>query len=160
MSEVYIGIDNGVTGSIGIINSGIASIIATPIKTEQSYTKKKQMISRIDVIELTKLLNPYKNKVCIILLERPMVNPGRFKATVSALRALEATLVVIESLKLPYMYIDSKEWQKSLLPIGIKGSAALKKASYTKGKQLFPSVKCKNDCDGLLIAYHAQISNY
>ena len=46
------------------------------------------------------------------LLERPMVNPTRFQATASALRALEATLNVVELLKFSYSYCDSKEWQK------------------------------------------------
>ena len=159
MSKIYIGIDNGVTGSIGIIDTSGYTLIKTPVKKELSYTKKKQYITRIDIDAFTKILKVYKDKNCIVLLERPMVNPGRFKATVSALRSLEATIIVLEMLCLSYDYIDSKEWQKRLLPAGIKGTAALKKASLNKGKQLFPKAKCQNDCDGLLIAYYSQLTN-
>jgi len=159
MSKTYIGIDNGVTGSIGIIKNTSSTQIDTPIKKEQSYTKAKQSITRIRVNELQEILKEFKDTDCLVILERPMVNPGRFKATVSALRALEATLCTIERLELPYMYIDSKEWQKNLLPNGVKGTPALKQASHDKGKQLFPLVKQKGDYDGILIAYYAKINN-
>ena len=51
-------------------------------------------------------------------------------------------------------YVDSKKWQKALLPIGIKGSEELKKASLEVGKKLFPTINFKGfkDADALLIA--------
>jgi len=159
MPKAYIGIDNGVTGSLGIITDNYSKQIPTPVKKEQSYTKAKQNITRIQVNELETILKEFKDTDCLIVLERPMVNPGRFKATVSALRALEATLCTIEQLELPYLYIDSKEWQKNLLPKGVKGAPALKQASHDKGKQLFPYIKQKGDYDGILIAYYAKINN-
>jgi hypothetical protein len=81
-----------------------------------------------------------------------MVNSTRFNASLSAIRALEATLIALEESKLPYEYIDSKEWQKHLLPKGLKGSDELKKASLDIGKRLFPSLELKKDADGVLIA--------
>ncbi len=85
-----------------------------------------------------------------------MVNPTRFKATTSALRALEATLCVIELLRYPYTYIDSKEWQRELLPSAIKGGPELKKASMQIGCRMFPKHKEKiikqKDADGILLA--------
>ena len=153
----YIGIDNGVSGTIGILGKQ-NHFIETPTITQLNYTKKKSNISRIDVILLRTILQEYQPK--LILLERPMVNPSRFQATASALRALEATLIIIEELFLPYMYIDSKEWQKELLPSGIKGSANLKEASKQIGCRLFPEftkeIEKHGDADGLLIAEYCR----
>lgn len=152
---IYMGFDNGVTGSIGIIkDNGDYEFHPTPIKKEQSYTKTKQNISRIDFPALVELLEQFRNENVKVLVERPMVNPMRFKASASALRSLEATLIALEQLNYSFEYIDSKEWQKLLLPNGIKGSPELKKASKDIGTRLFPKEadKFKTDADGLLIA--------
>ena len=157
MKRTYIGIDNGVSGSIGIITpEGDSFSFKTPIKTEQDYTKKKKIVSRIDVDQLMAELRDRKNP--FVVIERPMVNPKMFNATLSAVRALEATLAVLEILGLPYRFIDSKEWQKALLPEGTKGSVELKKASLDIGTRLFPGCKdyFKGDADGLLIAEHVR----
>lgn len=158
--KVYIGIDNGVSGTIGMINAMGTRVdfIHTPTFSCLSYTKKAQNITRIDTGALLALLEP--EDAPIVLLERPMVNPGRFKATMSALRALEATLIVLEKLKLPFRYVDSKEWQKELLPSGIKGAENLKRASVDVGCRLFPyfhdAIHKHKDADGLLIAEWAR----
>lgn len=152
-SRFYIGIDNGVSGSIGMINAdtGGFRFIRTPVKKELNYTKAKAYINRIDAIELTKILSVCASN-SMVLIERPMVNPGRWVASVSAIRALEATQTVLEQLGLPYAFIDSKEWQKVLLPSGLKGEE-LKKASLDVGKRLFPNIEGKHaDFDGMLLA--------
>ena len=49
MSKIYIGIDNGTTGTIGIVGNGIESqLYHTPIKKEQDYTKAKKTVTRLD----------------------------------------------------------------------------------------------------------------
>lgn len=154
--KTYIGIDNGVTGSIGIISTHKALVnqIPIPVKYELNYTKSKQYLNRVNGVALTELLEEYYYPSGIIAgIERPMVNPGRFKATISAIRCLEATLIVLESLKIPYLYLDSKEWQKELLPSGLE-KEELKHASLQIGKRLFPNIDFKkfNDADGILIA--------
>lgn len=164
MKKTYIGIDNGVTGSIGVIGRETLFSL-TPVKNEQSYTKQKQTITRLDGPELIHQLCEYTaaDDRVLVVIERPMVNPKRFKATASALRCLEATLVVLESLSIPYEYIDSKEWQKVMLPKGIKGTSELKKASLDMGKRLFPDfseeIEGHGDADGLLIAEWAKRIN-
>ena len=155
---LFIGIDNGVTNNgIGVLNErGEARLYPLPIKKELSYTKEAKHISRID-FDLLRVLfgeivgdfNEYDVKVG---LERPMVNSTRFNASMSAIRALEATLIALEDSQWPYEYIDSKEWQKVLLPKGLKGSDELKKASLDIGKRMFPTLNIKKDADGLLIA--------
>jgi hypothetical protein len=165
-SRTYLAIDNGVTGSIAVIYpNGESDFILTPVKKEQNYTKAKGNISRVKAPELYDYLSNVKhysdgNLFCFI--ERPMVNPTRFKATVSALRALEATLIVIELLGIPHQYCDSKEWQRDLLPKGCK-KEELKVASKDIGCRLFPKhkeliVKHK-DADALLIAEYARRKN-
>ena len=155
--KVYVAIDNGVTGSIGILSSGLTKYIHTPIKRELSYTKKKQWINRVDGEALFALLKQYSGDSVQVYLERPLVNPGMFKATISAIRALEATLIIIERLKYPYQYVDSKQWQKVLLPSGLQ-TAELKKASLQIGKRMFPQINFTGfkDADGILMAAWAK----
>jgi hypothetical protein len=157
MFDTIIGIDNGVSGTIGVIdvNEGNSQFLSMPTKSEQNYTKAKGNITRIDHDKLEEFLMQFKGKNVFILLERPMVNPGRFAATISAIRALESTLIIIEKLQFSYIYVDSKSWQKELLPIGSKGSQ-LKDDSATIGKRLFPKhsdlIMKHADADGILIA--------
>ncbi len=165
MSKTYIGIDNG-TGSLGIIRpDGKVIFGPIPSKKEQSYTKKQQGITRVDHIKLYDVLSnevfqpgtTTRNDVFVII-ERPFTGSAKhFKAIVSGMRALESVLTVVERLGLPYQYIDSREWQKSLLPEGIKGTPELKAASLQIGTRLFPKVESKHkDRDGLLIAEYAR----
>lgn len=162
MNRVYIGIDNGVSGSIGWVdNNGVSGFKPTPVFKTLNYQKTAKKLNRIDVNALELLLvhiisigNP------IALVERPMVNPGRFTASTSALRALEATLIILERLNISIQYVDSKEWQKIMLPKGIKGSKDLKMASLDIGIRLFPQfkdiIKKQKDADGILISEWAK----
>ena len=159
MKKAYIGIDNGVSGTIGIITDSFAIIEKTPVNKVQDYTKAKKIINRVDVVELKNMLEIEDYKI-FALLERPMINPTRFAASISAVRAFEATLCVLESMKIPYQFIDSKEWQKELLPKGCSGDE-LKSASLDIGKRLFPHLNINHpDMDGLLIAEYARRKNY
>jgi hypothetical protein len=137
----YLGIDNGVTGSLALITDDDITFMPTPVKVEQSYTRAKANITRVDIHILLAVLDAWTsnlNKDNIrIFFERPMVNPGRFKATVSALRSLEASLIAVEYLKLPHVYIDSKQWQRDMLPKGCTGPD-LKTASVDIGCRIFP----------------------
>lgn len=159
--KTYIGIDNGVSGSIASINEfGMGSAFC-PILTTfgQDYTKTKKNMSRIDFEWLLSYLRGAKDSNPTATLERPMVNPGRFVATTSAMRALEATLIALELNGMPYQFIDSKEWQKVMLPSGLE-KGETKKASIDIGCRLFPQhaerIRKHGDADGLLIAEWAR----
>ena len=162
MNKTVVGIDNGVSGTIGVINGRNGTVfIKVPVVKQQDYTKKKKNITRIDVPLFTKFLNdqikfPHET---LCLIERPMINPTRFTATISAVRALESELTIIEALELPYQYIDSKEWQKKMLPKNISG-IDLKKKSHDIGLRLFPQFKelinKHQDADGLLMAEYGR----
>lgn len=162
--KIYIGIDNGVTGTIGWVGENLApGMIETPVKSEQSYTKEKKNITRVDHPALVQWLKEVVSNLdpqdVMVVIERPMINPMRFQASVSAARSLEATLIAIESLGLPRMYVDSRQWQKALLPHGCKGPE-LKSASADIGCRLFPALEKiigkHKDADALLIAEWAR----
>lgn len=169
--KAYIGIDNGVTASIAfILENGKAEIGQMPTVKQQNYTKAKQGITRIDtkrfyawlleVIGMVEQESQSMNQAgqFMVIIERPMINPMRFKNSISAARALEAVLVTIESLNLPHCYIDSRVWQKELLPEGLQGPE-LKTASNDIGRRLFPQIpdgKKGTDKDALLIAEFAR----
>lgn len=159
--KIYIGIDNGTTGSIAWISPKETRMIETPIWKEQSYTKAKNIITRIDHLRLMQVFEEVRGgeSDIIAVIERPMINPMRFKASVSAARSLESTLCILEVLGIARMYVDSRDWQKKMLPKGCEGKE-LKTASMDIGCRLFPSVekviKHHKDADSLLIAEWAR----
>jgi hypothetical protein len=153
----YIGIDNGVSGSIGIIVFTVdlrieAKLYKTPIVKRLDYVSFERYLNRIDVVKLEEMLKDYAPEETIVGVERPMVNPMRFRASVSALRALEATLIVVEKLRFTVVYVDSKKWQKELF--GKEKVKDLKLMSLEVAKRSFPTVDYTGfgDADGLLIA--------
>ena len=165
---MYIGIDNGISGTIGIIDeNGVGYQYPMPTKNTLNYQKTKvKHINRVDVVELKRLLAPYRGLETKCLLERPMVNPSRFEATTSALRALEATLIILEVLEIGYDYVDSKAWQKALLPyISVADKkefpAKLKMVSKEVGMRKYPNIAWEEfkDADGVLIAEYCRIIN-
>ncbi len=162
MSTVWFGIDNGVTGSIGII-ADRPHFFETPTRKEQNYTKAKQNITRIDVGQMMVIIDQFSSwddARMFAVIERPLVNPKMWKATLSAIRALESTITILEAYGMGYTYIDSKKWQKELLPKGTQGTTELKKASRQIGSRLFPEhaklIDKHGDADGLLIAEFAR----
>jgi hypothetical protein len=150
----YAAIDNGVSGGITILSDSGEVIlhIKTPIKNCLNYTKKKAFHNRVDFKKLKQELST--DIIAFCLIERPMINPMRWVASVSAIRCLEATEIILEELEIPYQFIDSKEWQKALLPAGLKGDD-LKKGADAVGKRLFPKLTIVN-ADSLLIAEYCR----
>jgi len=156
---IYIGIDNGVTGAICVIDGIKTHIYKMPVFKALEYTKTKQTVTRIDFKKLIEILSEFKvlTEGSICYIERPMVNPKRFKATKSAIRCLEATLICLEYIGIPYKFIDSKEWQKHFLPKGI-GKDDLKFASLEIARQRFSlELKDSNLSDALLIAEYCKL---
>lgn len=157
---IAVGIDNGTSGSIGIIlEDGTSSFVSMKELSfsEQDYVKAKRNITRVDAIKLYRLLAPLKGKSVLVMCERPLVNPTMFRATISAVRCLECVTVVVQQmLHLPFQYLDSKKWQKELLPMGCTGKKELKKASLDLGIRRYPQhekvIRKVGDADGLLIA--------
>lgn len=167
-NKIYAAIDNGVSGSIAVIHpDGTVFYEATPVVRCLNYTKTKAWINRLDYAKFKAILEEQLVKPelpMILLLERPMIMPARFKATVSAIRCDEAQRGMLDLLKIPFVYFDSKQWQrdgkntKGMLPSGMEGDE-LKVASKQIGQQLFPKCKIKKDADALLMAEFARRHN-
>lgn len=157
MRKYYIGIDNGVSGTMAILGAETPLFAKIPTIKVQDYTKKKKEITRLDFGSFKELLETYKEDAFLVL-ERPLVNPTRFMASASALRCHEAELIAIEEVGIPYCFCDSKDWQRELLP---KGTTDTKMASLEIGKRLFPSYRefKHPDRDALLIAEWARRKN-
>lgn len=170
-----IGIDNGVSGTVGIVSIMACHyfspvFFSVPTFKEFAHTKVAKRVSRIDITKLSQMIT------CMlrasigsirIVMEGPMKNPGRFQATISAFRAFEAELIMIEKMLPPLLpgvpislrIIPSRTWQKDLLP-NVKTAPLLKAASMQVGIQLFPGlrepIQKHKDADGLLIAEWAR----
>jgi len=164
----YIAIDNGVTGTIAFIhNSGTSSFFKIPAFEQKNYTKAKGDITRIKFRELLQDFKVLEQHKPFVIIERPMVNPGRFKATISALRALEAVQIAVEYFQYPYEFVDSKQWQRQFFPSATKDkkhtTAELKNFSVEYGLRYFPEHKDlilkHSDADSLLMAKWAQLNN-
>lgn len=167
---IVIGIDNGVTGSIGIIDTvtGTYTWKRTPTKNSLNYQKTKvKHINRVDWKKLDEFLRKAVTDIngnfvpCVAAIERPMVNPTRFEASASALRALETTQNVVEDLHIPFDWVDSKAWQKMLLPfISVEDKkqypTKLKEVANEVLHRLFPMTREEKDIEGLLIAEYVK----
>ncbi len=175
----YIGIDNGVTGSVCVLDESgkCLEYWPTPVEKTLNYTKVKEYITRVQGNILGKKLRPYAETGTVVI-ERPLVNPGRWKATVSALRCDEATRIVLEILGLRFIYVDSREWQSVMLPkrkslpaVSRSMTAAEKTAHKTKAtafkketkelslmvaQRLFPQIAFSKDGDAALMAEWAR----
>lgn len=154
---ITVAVDNGVTGSIGILCENTATYFSTPTKEELHYSKTGKVNRRIDVKELMLALAPFKQN-SKAYVERPFTGSAMMVNTaLLSARAYEATVIALEQLGIGYETVDSRTWQATQLP-GVKGSAELKKASRLRGIQLYPAlagyITAQGDADGLLIARH------
>ena len=167
MKTCWCGLDNGVTGSIAFIvedpETGYykTDFMLTPVVSQLSYQKTKvKHMTRIDFMKLFSIMKEYKENSSrmVVGIERPMINSTRFEASLSARASLEAMLIMFDMLEVPFTYIDSKSWQKTLLPPNLKGSPEQKRASLDVGCRNFPEHKDliakHKDADGLLIALY------
>jgi hypothetical protein len=178
--NIIFGIDNGVTGTVACIlpeYSDYIDILETPVIESENYTQDVQKINRINIKELSEWIKKhlnfakkiYKDKIkSIVILERPMVNPQRFKNSLIAIRAFEATLITLESLELNYIIIDSKKWQhhffgKDTTQIDLKRASLKlsldileqnKESKYYVFEDLKKLLEKHGDGDAFLIGYY------
>jgi hypothetical protein len=149
----YIGIDNGTTGSITILDNYCKIIYHDAIPTIQTinYTKKIKYIKRINFKKLIEILFPYSRKSRAIT-ERPAINPKFMNTSILAARSFEILITAFEYVGIGYEVIDSKEWQKAIL--GITKGENLKFIADEKAKQLFQIDIKKGFGDSVLMAYY------
>jgi hypothetical protein len=158
---IYVACDNGVSGSFAWVNENCSEsgVMTTPTFVEQDFQKDKKNVTRVNVRELIAWFHSIPDTTTRIILERPFVNPMMFNATLSAIRAWEATLIALQGFNFPRQVIDSKRWQKEMLPARCNGKE-LKVASVQVGCRLFPNhvdwIRDQGDADSLLIAEYSR----
>jgi len=164
-SKLYIGIDNGVTGSICVLRplGSDGNVYRVPTIFGQDYTLKKQNVSRLDCLAFSQLLSELPDIPKIVVIENPLCTPKFFQNTMIAMRCYEAQLIVLEMLKIGHRNIPPSYWQKELLPSGMgrrPKESELKKVSTDIGKKLFPHwsdfIDKQGDADAILIAEYAR----
>lgn len=176
--NLVIGMDNGCTGTIcsWIVENNKIDFRQTPSKHMLNYQKDINYIDRLDHEEIKTWINNqikcakllYNNEIrIIIILERPMVNPQRFDASLNAVRAFEALLVILQQLNLKYITIDSKQWQHhffgkdtSFMNLKLEslkmGIDLLRQYKNNKNyAEMIEVVKSHGDADALLITKYA-----
>lgn len=174
MKKCVIGIDNGVSGSICVIHdSGEVFYTPTPTFNQLSYQKDVKYFTRVDTKKLKDWLKEKIGESTVLrcYTERPFANPKAFNTTLCAVRAYEATIIVLEELLISYETIDSGEWQKEILPKGIVGTKKSKDKKERKNQKreakraaddiahkIFPAIEItfEGGGDGLLIAEWAR----
>lgn len=159
--------DNGTTGTIGFICGNLVhAMIEVPTKKRESFHKAPRSTTVIDVNALEQALQFWmkQGKVMpndiIAYRERPMINPKRWQASMSASRADEAETILLEKLGIKFQYVDSKAWQRHILPSsGKRGTTSdiLKAESKDIGikmyKHLSSIIEKHGDADGILGAF-------
>lgn len=161
-SSVFIGIDNGSTGSIGIqeyTSKGVRQRVRfflTPTYMMQDYQKRAKRISQLDMPTLRKVLRRYREDgwEVHIAMERPFT--GQFQsATVCAARIHQQYIDMFYFMRLPTpQIIDSKQWQGKFLPKGTR-KEQLKTLSMELAMKRWPKyadvMQKHKDADGMWI---------
>ena len=156
---IYVGIDNGVTGSVGWIDkvTGEYGMALTPTMERAGYQKKAKLVRVLDREALIELLGGLLGLSAVrVIMERPYTGPRR-STEISAARFDEHCTEVLERLSIPYEYVDSRQWQSKCLPHGISGSAKRKLFSLQIGSRMYPKVtdtiNKRGDADGMFLAH-------
>jgi hypothetical protein len=150
--STYMGIDNGVSGSIGILRDGVPELIAA-----REYTRvkpKRKNALECDPFRLIQILD--EAKPYGVVLERPF--RGQFRNTeVSAAHFDSVVRTILETKGIPFIQVDSKKWQGPLL--GVVKAGETKSTSMSLGKRRWPTlaaeIEDQGDADALFMAVHA-----
>ena len=162
---IYVAQDNGTTGRLAALrdDGDVLRFVDVPAQSTLAYTKKKQHVTRLDWVSLRNWYQQLALEAGVtdnlrLFVERPMIFPGRFAASISAARAFEATLIAVEAAGLqPVRIVDSRDWQRVMFPEGWE-KGETKKLSREIGARLFPVyaqaiLRTKDtDADALLMA--------
>lgn len=159
--------DNGTTGTVGWMGyRGMSKMVEVPTKKRASFHKNPRATTVIDIKELERIICNWMDwgytepGAVIAYRERPMINPKRWLASLSAIRADEAETIMLEQMGIKYQYVDSKAWQRHILPSSGKAgttSEILKAESKEIGLKMFRSlsdiIEKHGDADGILGAF-------
>jgi crossover junction endodeoxyribonuclease RuvC len=129
---IYIGIDPGKKGGIGIINNNPRLLLECNIEMPLDSADE------IDCIKIFQILNIFVSEVdsfCIIEKAQSMPQQG-VKSMFNYGRGYGELIAVLKILKIPYQEIQSQKWKKEFSLIKKD-----KKASIAVAEKLFPEEK-------------------
>ncbi len=163
MSQIYIGIDNGLTG--GLV--ALSDHPGPPIAGIPMPTRGKSKGNEVDAWEVMRWLSQFDLSSSTVILETPGKHSPGAQALCSMWDSYGAIRGVLESKAIRHHRIGSQTWQKKMLPGCAKGDT--KPAALLKARQLWPdeawlaSPRCTKPHDGMidaaLIAEYARIFN-
>ncbi len=156
---IYIGVDNGLTGAIAVIQEGALSLFSMPVHNDG----KK---NRVDVLGLGSVLMPYNLYGHFVMYES-VAGSKSVRAAVSmadSFARVEAVLILANYRREP---ITARKWQKMFWTVpkmakGVKFDT--KAAALYKARQLWPeqnwlrTPRCKKPDEGMVDA--ALIAEY
>lgn len=159
--------NSGTTGTVGWLGyRGMSKMVEIPVKKRTSFHKVPHSMTVIDVEELERRICywmdwGYTEPAAVIAYrERPVINPKRWSESLTAIRADEAVTIMLERMGIKYQYVDSKAWQRHILPsFGKAGTTSdmLKAESKDIGLKMFKSlsdiIEKHGDADGILGAF-------
>lgn len=176
-----LGMDNGVSGSFALMNPAgkIVLFAHVPTYKENKWTKPKvkklksgkkvvhDQITLIDIDALQRMLVPYSSVINDIhcFLERPAISYAAawsMQTSISASMSWASVVYVLKKLRIPRTDIDSREWQKILIPEAMgennkeymktlkagDRNKLLKEASDMNAKAIYPKFNGKELGDG------------
>lgn len=148
MYRYRIGIDNGTTGRVTVLdeNGALIDYFQKPLRTHRLHTKEYATRQRIDVQRYKDKLRSYADGR--VLFERPFAGT-RVKAVVSGETCLEAEMIALEQLGIPYSFCASTDWQPRFLGVS---SEDTKVVSLRKGRERWGYVDFEDDADSAFIA--------
>lgn len=145
-----LGIDNGITGSIALMdqNGKVIYHAPVPVYKERKWTKPKKQklktktkivydeITVIDIDALQRMLVTFTSQTSDIhaFVERPAISYAAawsMKTSISAAMSWAYVIYVLKKLQIPRTDLDSKEWQHQLIP----------EASGEKNKEYMKTLK-------------------
>jgi hypothetical protein len=163
MSQLYIGIDNGLTG--GLV--ALSDHPGPPIASIPMPTRGKSKGNEVDAWEVMRWLSQFDLSCSTVILETPGKHSPGAQALCSMWDSYGAIRGVLESKAIRHHRIAPQTWQKKMLLGCAKGDT--KPAALLKARQLWPdetwlaSPRCTKPHDGMidaaLIAEYARISN-
>lgn len=164
--NIYIGIDNGLTGAAVALSQDSRILSKLPMPT-----RKKAKGNEVDAEALSAWLCTIYAECSTGIVSATLETPGKFAKGVMAISSMwdsyGATRAVLECFHVRHHRIAPQKWQKVMLAGAKKGDT--KPAALQRAKQLWPqeswlrTEKCRKPDEGLidaaLIAEFSRISN-
>lgn len=163
---VTVGVDNGLSGGLAAYSdTGILTVAPMPIITMSTKTGHK---NEYDIPAIIQWFSSLTEPVRMVVLEKAHAFPGMSaQSTFANGRNVGIMEGILAALKLPYVVVHSKTWQKKVFE-GIRHDDT-KQASILVAQRLFPGIsflpsdRSKKASDGMtdaaLMAYYGNSIN-